>query len=53
MTKKFSKMIMNSKKKTEDIDNEVVERILMNRKIGIAVTSWEVKANIIFETDKY
>ena len=43
MTKKFSKMTIHSGKKpeTEDID-DVVEWILMNRKIGIAVTLWEV-----------
>ena len=29
------------KKETEDIDDEVVEWILMKRKIGIAVASWE------------
>ena len=40
--KKISKTTMHSGKKkqeTEDIDDEVVEWILMNRKIGIAVTS--------------
>ena len=40
---KNSKMAMHSEKKTEteDIDDNVVEWILMNRKIGITVTSWE------------
>ena len=30
------------KPETEDIDDEVVEWIFMNKKIGIAITSWEV-----------
>ena len=44
MTKKFSKMTMHSEKKpeTEDINDEVVEWILISRKIGIAVTPREV-----------
>ena len=43
-TNKSTKMIMHSGKKpeTEGIDDEIVEWILMNRKLGIAVTSWEV-----------
>ena len=41
---KSTKMIMHSGKKpeTDDIDDEIVEWILMNRKLGITVTSWEV-----------
>ena len=46
-------MIMHSGKKpeTDDIDDEIVEWILMNRKLGITVISWEVivKASIIKE----
>ena len=30
------------KPETEEIDDEIIEWILMNRKLGIAVTSWEV-----------
>ena len=43
-TNKSTKMIMHSGKKpeTEEIDDEIIEWILMNRKLGIAVTSWEV-----------
>ena len=41
---KSTKMIMHSGKKpeTDDINDEIVEWILMNRKLGITVTSWEV-----------
>ena len=50
---KSTKMIMHSGKKTEtdDIDDEIVEWILMNRKLGVTVTSWEVivKASSIKE----
>ena len=35
-------ILKKEKKETEDINDEVEEWILMNRKIGIAVTSWEV-----------
>ena len=43
---KSTKIIMHSCKKpeTDDIDDEIVEWILMNRKLGITVTSWEVIA---------
>ena len=39
-TNKSTKMIMHSGKKpeTEEIDDEIIEWILMNRKLGIAVT---------------
>ena len=39
------------KHETDDIDDEIVEWILMNRKLGITVTSWEVifKASTIKE----
>ena len=50
---KLTKMIMHSDKKPETyyIDNEIVEWILMNRKLGITITSWEgiVKASTIKE----
>ena len=53
---KSTKMIMHSGKKpeTDDIDDEIVEWILMNRKLGITVTSWEVivKASAIKEETK-
>ena len=39
------------KPETDDIDDEIVEWLLMNRKLGITVTSWEVivKASTIKE----
>ena len=50
---KSTKMIMHSGKKpeTDDRYDEIVEWILMNRKLGITVTSWEVivKASTIKE----
>ena len=35
-------MHSDKKPETDDIDDEIVEWILMNRKLGITVTSWEV-----------
>ena len=39
------------KPETDDIDDEIVKWILVNRKLGITVTSWEVivKASTIKE----
>ena len=44
-------MHSGKKPETDDIDDEIVEWILMNRKLGITVTSWEVivKASTIKE----
>ena len=34
--------VFRQKNETDDIKNKIVELILMNRKLGITITSWEV-----------